>query len=104
MKRAKSKKGHGWLQVLRRPFDSRKEQCNTICMKRTSLTLDEHLLEDALRLGGERTYSKTVEKALELFVRRIKARQILDLGHSGLWRGDLAEMRRDAPNVDQRPR
>ena len=73
-------------------------------MKRTSLTLDEHLLEEALRLGGERTYSKTVERALELFVRRIKARQILDLGHSGLWRGDLDEMRRDAPNVDQQPR
>ena len=64
-------------------------------MKRTSLTLDEHLLEEATRLGGERTYSKTVERALRDFVRRIKARQILELGHSGLWKGDLREMRRD---------
>ncbi|MCP4663715.1 MAG: type II toxin-antitoxin system VapB family antitoxin [bacterium] len=67
-------------------------------MKRTSLTLDEHLLEDAFRLGGERTYSKTVEKALEVFIRRIKARQILELGHSGLWKGDLGEMRQDDPD------
>lgn len=66
-------------------------------MKRTSLTLDEHLLEEALRLSGERTYSKTVDRALEEFVRRIKARRILELAHTGLWRGDLAEMRRDGP-------
>jgi Arc/MetJ family transcription regulator len=67
-------------------------------MKRTSLTLDEHLLEEALRLGGERTYSKTVDRALEEFVRRIKARKILDLSGSGLWNGDLGEMRRDLPD------
>lgn len=62
-------------------------------MKRTSLVLDERLLDEAVRLGGERTYSKTVERALEEFVRRIKARKILDLAGSGLWEGDLAEMR-----------
>ena len=64
-------------------------------MKRTSLTFDEHLLEEALQLGGERTYSKTVERALEEFVRRIKAGKILELGHSGLWKGRLEEMRGD---------
>ena len=64
-------------------------------MKRTNLVLPESLLEEALRLGGERTYSATVRKALEDFVRRIKARQILELGGSGLWGGDLGEMRGD---------
>ena len=64
-------------------------------MKRTSLTLDEHLLEEALRLGGERTYSKTVERALEMFVRRIKSEKILLLRHSGLWKGKLSGMRGD---------
>jgi hypothetical protein len=58
--------------------------------------LDEHLLEEALRLAGEKTYSRTVERALQDFVRRIKARQILDLEGSGAWTGDLAEMRGDA--------
>lgn len=66
-------------------------------MKRTNLVLDEHLLEEAVKLGGERTYSRTVERALEEFVRRIKARRILDLAGSGLWEGDLAVVREDGP-------
>ncbi len=68
---------------------------HTICMKRTTLMVNESLLEEALRLGGERTYSKTVERALEQFVRRIKSGRILELAHSGLWRGSLSEMRSD---------
>jgi len=66
-------------------------------MKRTNLVLDEQLLEEALRLGGEKTYSGTVERALELFVRRIKARQVLELRGSGAFEGDLAAMREDKP-------
>jgi Arc/MetJ family transcription regulator len=68
---------------------------HTLCMKRTNLVLDEHLLEEANRLSGLKTYSKTVEVALLDFVRRAKARQILSLRGSGVWQGDLAEMRRD---------
>ena len=65
-------------------------------MKRTNLVLNEQILEEALRLGGERTYSKTVDRALNEFVRRIKAGKILDLRGSGLWMGNLGEMRGDA--------
>lgn len=68
---------------------------SVIHMKRTTLVLDEKLLAEATRLAGERTYSRTVERALEDLVRRIKARRILDLAGSGLWEGDLSEMRRD---------
>ncbi len=49
-------------------------------MKRTNLVLDGKLLEEALRLSGERTYSRAVERALT---------------GSGLWEGNLSEMRRD---------
>lgn len=70
-------------------------------MKRTNLVLDEALLEEALTLGGERTYSRTVERALEEFVRRIKSRQILEFAGSGLWEGEVAEMRRDDYRVDE---
>lgn len=66
-------------------------------MKRTNLVLDEQLLEEAVRLGGERTYSRTVERALEEFVRRIKARRIFELAGSGLWEGDLSVVREDKP-------
>jgi hypothetical protein len=64
-------------------------------MKRTNLVLNETLLEEATRLSGERTYSRTVERALEDFVRRAKARRILDLAGSGLWEGNLSEVRED---------
>jgi Arc/MetJ family transcription regulator len=67
----------------------------SVSMKRTNLVLDEDLLEEATRLSGERTYSKTVERALNEMVRRVKARQILDLAGSGLWQGDLKVMRED---------
>lgn len=65
----------------------------SMSMKRTNLVLDETLLEEATRLSGERTYSRTVERALQEFVRRARARRILDLAGSGLWEGDLAVMR-----------
>jgi Arc/MetJ family transcription regulator len=64
-------------------------------MKRTNLVLNEELLEEATRLSGEKTYSAAVMRALEDFVRRVKARQILELRGSGLWEGDLREMRGD---------
>ena len=64
-------------------------------MKRTNVVIHDDLLEEATRLSGERTYSRTIERALEDFVRRIKARRILELAGSGLWEGDLSEMRRD---------
>jgi Arc/MetJ family transcription regulator len=66
-----------------------------MCMKRTNLVLDEKLLEEATRLSGERTYARTVERALQDFVRRAKARRILELAGSGLWEGDLATLRED---------
>ena len=64
-------------------------------MKRTNLVLNGDLLEEATRLSGERTYSRTVERALEDFVRRAKARRILELAGSGLWNGDLSAVRED---------
>jgi Arc/MetJ family transcription regulator len=64
-------------------------------MKRTNLVLDERLLEEAVRVSGERTYSAAVARALEDYVRRARAGRILELAGSGLWEGNLAAMRRD---------
>jgi len=66
-------------------------------MKRTNLVLDERLLAEAVKLSGERTYSAAVARALEEFVRRVRANRILELAGSGLWEGNLAEMRDDRP-------
>jgi Arc/MetJ family transcription regulator len=72
-------------------------------MKRTNLVLDERVLEEATRLSGQKTYSKTVELALEDFVRRCKARQILSLRGSGAWEGSLPTMRKDGKGPGRRP-
>ena len=71
-------------------------------MKRTNLVLDEDLLKEATRISGEKTYSAAVMRALETFVRRAKARQILELQGTGLWEGDLSEMRRDRARARKR--
>ena len=73
-------------------------------MKRTNLVLDENLLEETLRLSAERTYSRAVEMAMRDFIRRVKAKRILELAGSGLWEGDLAEMRQDRPRRPKRVR
>jgi Arc/MetJ family transcription regulator len=69
-------------------------------MKRTNLVVDEHLLAEATRLSGEKTYSAAVRRALREMIARIKAGRILELRGSGLWEGDLAAMRGDR----QKPR
>ena len=57
--------------------------------------VDEALLEEAVQLSGERTYSRTVERALRDLIRRARAGRILDLVGSGVWEGDLGAMRGD---------
>jgi metal-responsive CopG/Arc/MetJ family transcriptional regulator len=66
-------------------------------MKRTNLVLDEQLLEEVTRVSGERTYSRAVTRAIEDYLRRHRAGRILELAGTGLWEGDLSEMRGDGP-------
>ena len=66
--------------------------------------LDEQVLEEALQLSGERTYSATVDLALREFVRRARARQILELANTGLWKGDLTKMRGDWSVAERKSR
>lgn len=66
--------------------------------------LDEHILKEATRLSGVKTYSGTVNLALKEFVRRARSRRILELQGTGLWEGDLAEMRADGPRAPRKKR
>ena len=66
--------------------------------------LDATLLEETLKASGERTYSRAVERAMQEFVRRAKARRILDYAGSGVWEGDLAVTREDQPPSGKKPR
>jgi Arc/MetJ family transcription regulator len=46
---------------------------------RTTLAINEKLLDEAKELSGARTKKEAVEIALDEFVRRRKARKLLDL-------------------------
>ncbi len=62
-------------------------------MKSKTLLLDDQLLEEVMKASGEKSYSKAVNRALEDFLRRHRAVRILELAGSGLWEGNLSEMR-----------
>ena len=66
-------------------------------MKRTNLVLDRVLLEEAVRATGEKTYSGAVNRALKEVVRLARARRIFEFVGTGIWQGDLGEMRGDRP-------
>ena len=66
-------------------------------MKRTNLVLDEHLLAEATRVLAARTYSAAVNTALEEVIRVRKIQSIPRFFGSGIWEGDLSEMRQDQP-------
>jgi hypothetical protein len=66
-------------------------------MRRTNLVLDENLLDEATRVLGVKTYSAAVNLALAETLRVKKILEIPSIFGSGLWQGDLSEMREDQP-------
>jgi hypothetical protein len=66
-------------------------------VKRSSLLLDEQKLDEARKLLGMKTYSETVNRALDEAIRVIKIRSIPRFFGKRLWKGDLSEMREDRP-------
>jgi Arc/MetJ family transcription regulator len=52
--------------------------CNTLHMP-TNLAIDDALLEEARRIGGQKTKRATVTEALEEYIQRRKQQQIVEL-------------------------
>jgi hypothetical protein len=73
-------------------------------MRRTNLVLDEHLLDQATRVLGARTYSAAVNTALEEVIRLKKLEKLPEFFGSGIWQGNLSEMREDRPRGKKRRR
>ena len=73
-------------------------------MKRTNLVLDEALLEEAKRVLGAKTYSAAVNAALAEAIRIKKVESLPSFFGSGLWVGDLSEMREDQPRTTRAAR
>ena len=56
--------------------------CTNMHMARTTLILDDELLEEALRLTGLEEKTAVVHEGLKALIRRESARQLADLGGS----------------------
>jgi len=55
-------------------------ECVIYCVNMaTNLDIDEKLLDEALKVGGNRTKKATVEQALEEYIQRRKQQRILKL-------------------------
>lgn len=71
-----------------------KPEARTARRVRTSIELDEDLIEEARQLSGLTTKREIVNEALKEYVRIMKQRAGLKLFGKLPWDGDLAEIRR----------
>ena len=60
---------------------------------RTSIKLDDDLIQEAQRLSGLRTKKAVVDKALKAFIRCAREREALEMFGKLQWEGDLATSR-----------
>ena len=60
---------------------------------RTNIELDDALVEEAMRLTGERTKRAVVERGLAALVRLERLRRVRNGRGKLVWRGDLDRMR-----------
>jgi Arc/MetJ family transcription regulator len=68
---------------------------------RTNIDIDDALLEEAMKVTGQKTKKATVEEALRLIVKRAGQRQALEELRGMGWEGDLDQMRKDwTPDSD----
>jgi Arc/MetJ family transcription regulator len=75
---------------------------HSMCMKRTNLVLDENILEQTLRISQKKTYSEAVMIAMKEFIRTNEFSKIFEFQGTGIWSGDLSEMRKDAKVVKKK--
>jgi Arc/MetJ family transcription regulator len=62
--------------------------CNLMCEElhmATNLSVDPDLIEEALKVSGERTKAAAVTKALQEFIARRKQKRVLDLAGKLEW-------------------
>lgn len=64
-------------------------------MKRTNLVLNEHLLDEARKISGLKTWSDVVNLALGELVRRRTVARIDQFHNSDIWESNLDVTRRD---------
>ena len=66
-------------------------------MKRTTIMLDETLLETVTKMLGAKTYSEAVNRSMDQTIRILKAQGLSEFVGTCIWEGDLSAMREDKP-------
>jgi Arc/MetJ family transcription regulator len=60
---------------------------------RTNIELDDVLVEKAMKITQITTKKAVINKALEELVKSYSRKEMLDYFNSGIWEGNLKEMR-----------
>jgi Arc/MetJ family transcription regulator len=66
-------------------------------MKRKTIQVDEHLLAEATRLLNAPNPSAAVTTALKEIISKHQRLNLRQFFNTGIWQGNLAEMRDDQP-------
>ena len=62
---------------------------------RTNIEIDNKLIEEAMKISGQKTKKATVEAGLKLIITLNQQKKIRDLRGKLKWEGDLEQMRLD---------
>jgi Arc/MetJ family transcription regulator len=65
---------------------------------RTNIEIDDDLMTEVLERSGLATKREAVNRALEIYVQRLRQREILKSRGAFQWTGDLGSMRADKPD------
>lgn len=66
-----------------------------IHIMRTNIEIDDKLIEEAMKISGQKTKKATVEAGLKLIISLNQQKKIRDLRGKLTWEGDLEQMRLD---------
>lgn len=66
-----------------------------IHIMRTNIEIDDELIEEAMKISGQKTKKATVEAGLKLIISLNQQKKIRDLRGKLEWEGDLEQMRLD---------
>jgi Arc/MetJ family transcription regulator len=66
-----------------------------IHIMRTNIEIDNKLIEEAMKISGQKTKKATVEAGLKLIITLNQQKKIRDLRGKLKWEGDLEQMRLD---------
>jgi Arc/MetJ family transcription regulator len=59
----------------------------------TNIDIDQKKIEEIMQIGKIKTKKEAVDRALDVLLRNLSAKELLKTKGSNVWEGDLGEMR-----------